>query len=114
MSRPVVPADCLYCGVCCHSRLDTYVRVTGDDWERLGGEAERVAHFIGHRAYLKMDQGRCASLRVERDTGRFFCTIYEVRPQTCRDLGRGSPECLGELAEKGERTVADGVMSGAE
>ncbi len=100
--RPV-PADCLYCGVCCHSQLDAYVRVTGEDWERLGDLADSAAHFIGHRAYLRMRDGRCASLRVESDTGRFFCTIYERRPQICRNLGRGSPECLGELAEKGAR-----------
>lgn len=98
-----VPADCLYCGVCCHSRLDAYVRVTGADWERLGDRAEEVAGFIGHRAYMKMVDGHCAALRVERDTGRFFCEVYENRPQICRDLGRGSPECLGELAEKRER-----------
>ncbi len=98
-----VPADCLTCGVCCFSNLDTYIRVSGEDWERLGADADRVAHFIGHRAYLRMERGRCASLRVERATGRYFCTIYEKRPQTCRDLGRGSPECLGELAEKGGR-----------
>lgn len=98
-----VPPDCLGCGVCCHSRLDTYVRVSGDDWERLGEQAESAAHFIGNRAYMRMRDGRCAALRVERDTGRFFCTLYERRPQICRDLGRGSPECRGELATKAAR-----------
>ena len=102
-ARSPVPADCLYCGVCCHSRLDTYIRVTGADWERMGDDAERLAHFIGNKAYMRMTDGHCAALRVERDTGRFFCTAYEKRPETCRALGRGSPECLGELAEKGER-----------
>lgn len=98
-----LPSDCLHCGVCCFSRLDAYIRVTGDDWERLGPAADRVARFIGNRAYMRMEAGRCAALRVERETGRYFCTIYAVRPQVCRDLGRGSPECLGELAEKGDR-----------
>ena len=32
----------------------------------------------------------------------FFCTIYERRPQVCRDLARGSPECDGERALKAE------------
>lgn len=103
--RPV-PPDCLYCGVCCHSHLDTYIRVSGDDWARLGDLADDAAHFIGNRAYMRMRDGHCASLRVERDTGRFFCTIYERRPRICRDLGRGSPACLGELAEKGGRPGA--------
>ena len=105
--NPAVPADCLTCGVCCFSRLEAYVRVTGEDWERLGDLAESHARFIGHRAYMRMESGRCAALRVERDTGRYFCTVYERRPQVCRDLGRGSPECLGELVNKSDRTAAD-------
>ncbi len=103
--RPV-PADCLTCGVCCFSRLDTYVRVTGEDWDRMGCDAETLAHFIGNKAYMRMSAGHCAALRVEPETGRFFCTAYEKRPETCRALGRGSPECLGELAEKGGRPGA--------
>jgi hypothetical protein len=82
------------------------VRVTGADWDRLGVEAERVAHFIGNRAYMRMNDGHCAALdvRVTADgTREFFCTVYEQRPQTCRDLNRGSPECEGELATKGMR-----------
>jgi hypothetical protein len=97
--------------------LDTYVRVTGADWERLGVEAERVAHFIGHRAYMRMKAGEaggagcCAALEVRADAagGReFFCTVYAARPQVCRDLARGSPECEGELALKGARVPAGG------
>jgi len=102
-------AACLRCGVCCFSRLDTYVRVSGPDWERLGPDAERVAHFIGHRAYLRMREGRCAALetRTGDDGGAVhFCTIYERRPQVCRDLARGSPGCEAELALKGDRPAA--------
>jgi Fe-S-cluster containining protein len=100
------PPDCQRCGVCCFSKLETYVRVTGDDWSRLGGDAERVAHFIGYRAYMRMEQGHCAALAVREDgEGRreFFCTVYALRPQTCRDLERGSPECAGEIELKGDR-----------
>ena len=105
LSIPIT--DCLRCGVCCHSNLDTYVRVTGADWDRLGVDAERVAHFIGNRAYMKMSAGgHCAALEVRADAaggGEFFCTVYEKRPQVCRDLARGSPECGGERASKGAR-----------
>jgi len=75
----------------------------GDDWTRFGGEAPRLAQFIGHRAYMRMRDGHCAALerRVAGDGGSdFFCTIYERRPQACRDLDRGSPQCQGELATK--------------
>lgn len=84
--------------------------MTGDDRSRLGGEAERVAHFIGHRAYMKMERGRCAALAVRESTDsarEFFCTVYAMRPQTCRDLGRGSPECAGEIAMKGLRLTTE-------
>jgi len=80
--------------------------VTGGDWSRLGAGAERVAHFIGHRAYMRMRDGHCAALalRAGADGAReFFCTIYADRPQTCRDLDRGSPQCEGEIAAKAGR-----------
>lgn len=105
---------CLRCGVCCFSRLDAYVRVTGDDWTRLGPEAERLAHFIGHRAYLRMTDGHCAALAIKPAADgsaarEYFCTIYERRPQTCRDLARGSPGCEAEIALKGDRPAAGGA-----
>lgn len=99
------PTDCLRCGVCCFSPSDRFVRVTGDDWARLGDAAERLAHFIGNHAYMKMAQGHCAALDVRpRSDGEteFFCTAYEIRPQVCRDLARGSPECEGERAKKSQ------------
>ena len=102
------PTDCLCCGVCCFSTLDTYVRVTGADWDRLGAETGRVAHFIGNRAYMRMRDGRCAALESHRmadEAGVFFCTVYEKRPQVCRDLARGSPECQGERDTKAERVA---------
>lgn len=82
------------------------MRVSGEDWTRLGADAERLAQFVGHRAYLRMRDGHCAALeaRVTADGVReFFCTVYERRPQVCRDLARGSPECEAERALKGGR-----------
>ena len=84
------------------------MRVDGADWSRLGADAERLAHFIGNRAYMRMHAGRCAALDIRVGaTGRreFFCTIYAQRPQVCRDLARGSPACEGELLAKGTRTA---------
>ncbi|WP_238991391.1 YkgJ family cysteine cluster protein [Rariglobus hedericola] len=101
--------DCLRCGVCCHSNLDTYVRVTGADWDRLGVDAERVAGFVGNRAYMRMEGGHCAALDVRttpEGAREFFCTVYERRPQLCRDLARGSPQCEGELLAKAARVQA--------
>jgi hypothetical protein len=85
------------------------VRVMGDDYERLGEAAEDLVHFVGNRAYMRLAEGHCAALRVEL-SGRFVCTVYETRPDACRDLERESPQCAGELFTKvgraSERLVA--------
>jgi hypothetical protein len=76
---------CQRCGACCFSPSETYVRLDGADWARLGPDAERVAHFIGNRAYLRIAGGGCMALAVSPDpeTGarRFFCTVYDRRPR---------------------------------
>ncbi|HYD85299.1 MAG TPA: YkgJ family cysteine cluster protein [Opitutus sp.] len=107
------PADCRRCGVCCFSRAEAYVRVTGEDWARLGEQAEAMAHFIGNRAFMRMAGGHCAALEVRRDAdgaADYFCGIYERRPQVCRDLARGSPECAGERETKAEGPGQCGVL----
>jgi Fe-S-cluster containining protein len=109
-------SDCLSCGTCCFSNLETYVRVSGDDYARLGDRAPELTVFVGNRAYMRMAGGRCAALWIDRPARRFVCTIYEARPEACRDLARGSPECLGEIATKGERPrlalLSDSARSG--
>jgi uncharacterized protein len=76
------------------------VRVSGDDYARLGGLAETAAEFQGHRCYMKMDNGHCAALTRDA-SGRYACGLYEVRPEPCRELERGSPACEAERARKG-------------
>ncbi|MGA7118746.1 MAG: YkgJ family cysteine cluster protein [Polyangiaceae bacterium] len=94
-----IPPPCLECGTCCFSNLETSVRVTGDDYARLGDAVDRFVHFVGNRAYMRLAHGHCAALRVELE-GRFVCTVYLSRPDACRDLERGSPHCQGELFTK--------------
>jgi hypothetical protein len=101
---PLVP-ECLACGVCCFSRLETYVSVTGDDHAHLGERADELVRFDGNRAYMRMVDGHCAALRVERSSGQLVCSAYDARPQTCRDLARGSVACLGEIATKRRRPL---------
>jgi len=95
--------ECLACGACCFSTLETYVSVTGNDYARLGDRAEELIWFEGNRAYMRMVDGHCGALRVDRGSGHFVCTVYETRPQTCRDLARSSRACLGEIATKHDR-----------
>jgi uncharacterized protein len=51
----------------------------------------------------RLDDGWCVAL--DRDTLR--CTIYEVRPQVCRDFATGSRECRAERDEW--RRAAQGI-----
>ncbi|MGH7436514.1 MAG: YkgJ family cysteine cluster protein [Polyangiaceae bacterium] len=95
--------ECLACGVCCFSRLETYVRVTGDDHARLGERVDELVRFEGNRAYMRMFDGHCAALRVEKTSGHLACSAYETRPQACRDLVRGSGACAGEIEGKRDR-----------
>ena len=97
--------SCLDCGACCFSSLTTYVRVTGDDHARMGNRADRFTHFIENRCYMLIDDGHCAALSIDRRTSQFRCAIYEHHPSICRDLKRGSPQCLFELSTKTDRSA---------
>ena len=97
--------ECLACGACCFSKLATYVRVTGDDHARLGELAEHVTVFEGNRCYMRMSEGHCAAL-VIAPSGEFRCSVYEHRPDVCRELARGSSACAAEREQKEPRTHA--------
>ena len=49
----------------------------------------------GHRFEILREGPRCAALKVasERPT-RYSCTIYENRPQPCRDFAANGRHCL--------------------
>jgi len=81
------------------------VRVTGDDHARLRERADDLVSWGGNRAYMRMTDGHCAALRLEPASGQSVCSVYETRPQTCRDLVRGLGACLGEIETKGERPL---------
>jgi Fe-S-cluster containining protein len=99
--------DCVRCGACCFSESDRHARVTGDDYERLGDAAAELVVFIGNQAFMRIERtgpaGRCAALVVDASSGTFLCSVYDRRPQVCRDLERGSPACEGERFAKGDR-----------
>jgi Fe-S-cluster containining protein len=96
-------SGCTSCGACCFSTLETYLRVTGEDYARLGDRAAELVAWRGNRAYMRMEDGRCAALRVDRAAGRFLCAVYDERPEICRALQPESRECEGERATKGDR-----------
>jgi Fe-S-cluster containining protein len=101
--------ECTRCGACCFSESERHARVTGDDYERLGdADAERLVHFIGNQAFMRIEGAngirRCAALVVDAASGTFLCSVYERRPEICRELERGSGSCAGERDAKLGRT----------
>jgi Fe-S-cluster containining protein len=88
VSLPEAEVSCLNCQACC-CRLevmlisdtgvpDRYIEV--DEW--------------GGRRMARLEDGWCAAL--DRDS--LSCTIYEQRPQICRDFKMGGAECISERA----------------
>gem|GEM_PF-255896 len=96
------PFDCQICGACCFSGTERYVRVTGDDYTRLGEHAERFVHFIGNQAFMRMEGSHCSALSVNPRTLEFSCVVYAARPTICRELGAGSAACRAERSAKAD------------
>ena len=97
--------ECLDCGTCCFSSLPEYLRVFGCDHDRMDDRARELTYFAGNRCFMRIEDGRCVALVIDPERRRFVCSIYEMRPDTCRSLERGSGACRGELATKAERPL---------
>jgi hypothetical protein len=103
------PEDCTQCGACCFSQEPDYLPVFEGDRARMSGEDPRLVEVLDGRAHMRMVEGRCAALRLERlerlerlgpATSRIVCAIYPVRPDVCRWLARGSGDCHAHRVEK--------------
>lgn len=97
--------ECTSCGACCFSQTPQYLRVFGHDYERLDDDAERLVHFIGNRAFLRLADGHCTALTVDPASARFSCSIYGRRPDVCRSIERGSGHCAAERAKKSDQAL---------
>lgn len=103
----VVIPECQDCGVCCFSLRPEHVRVWEIDRERMGEQlVERYTQLVDGIRYMRMTRGCCDALVVDPVHRRFACGIYEVRPDTCRGLQRGSSGCRDEIVQKHDRPVA--------
>ena len=90
-ARMPIPAEalpaCAGCGRCCHLVVEL----------RPGDEAVPPEFRVWHDGVACMDQrgdGACAAL----DPATALCTIYDRRPQTCRDFARGGELCRRAVA----------------
>jgi uncharacterized protein len=96
---------CVSCGVCCFSTLPEYVRVFGNDWDRMDDRARELTHFVGNRCYMRLEGGRCAALVIDPVARTFHCAIYDARPDCCRALERGGGGCRADRHEKADRPL---------
>lgn len=103
----VIIPECQDCGVCCFSLRPEHVRVWEIDRERMGEQlVERYTQLVDGIRYMGMSRGCCDALEVDPVHRRFACGIYEVRPDTCRGLQRGSSGCRDEIVQKRDRPMA--------
>jgi Fe-S-cluster containining protein len=66
--------------------------------ELRAGDAVPEDYIVEHDGVRCMDQrgdGACVALAP----GTNLCTIYEIRPQTCRDFNRGEKLCRQILGQ---------------
>lgn len=91
LPEPAPPADvpdCAGCGACCHLVVELRA---GDSVP-----ADLVVEHGGARCLDQRSDGACVAL----DPVTRLCSIYDRRPQTCRDFQRGTPLCLTALARR--------------
>lgn len=84
--------ECETCGACCREAFDT-VEIEADDpsVEALGTPPLRRREG---RIELRRIEGCCPLLEGDGSAEPFRCSRYAERPRTCRELERGSANCL--------------------
>ena len=92
------PVDCASCGACCR---EAYHSVTVSVRDPVVWKQPDLVERNGHRFEIRREGERCAALCDRRgDATRaareriFTCSIYEDRPQACRDFAAGGRHCL--------------------
>jgi Fe-S-cluster containining protein len=93
--------DCEQCGACCANPdrvpADGYVYLAADEGRQMKRLGLTVVHtggstFLGTRHRAGSDHPVCVALRG-RIGGSCRCTVYESRPQNCRQFEVGGSDC---------------------
>jgi uncharacterized protein len=99
--------DCRTCGACCYGD-EMWIHVMAVDDERLGADGLHhltvlTQHGRGYVARsMKMVGGRCIAFGERLGDGGCGCSIYEARPDICREFQVGSPDCLAARQRRGK------------
>jgi Fe-S-cluster containining protein len=110
------PVECSTCGACCR---EAYHSVTVSVRDPVVWKQPALVQRTGHRFEILREGSRCAALEDRRgvsdlhpgpgEPGRVFtCTIYEDRPQACRDFAAGGRHCLDARRRVGLSARAGG------
>ena len=85
--------DCLECGACC-VKEPLWVEVNRSDYRRLNNpEMLEPGDILPWAMKTKGGNGQCVAL--DGIVGqRVCCTVYENRPEICRQVERGSEICI--------------------
>jgi hypothetical protein len=97
-ARWEAPVDCATCGACCR---EAYHSVTVSVRDPVVWKQPALVERNGHRFEILREGPRCAALVDRRGANDpepgarlFTCSIYEDRPQACRDFAAGGRHCL--------------------
>jgi len=87
------PVDCHVCGACCR---EAYHSVTVSVRDPVVWKEPALIVREGHRFEIRREGERCAALKVGAPdaTPRYACTIYDNRPNPCREFAAGGRHCL--------------------
>ena len=80
----MMPENCTFCGLCC----TLTVRLSDHDIKRIEKTGRKREEFVvadsDGKPLLKRENGWCTFFRREEGVG--LCTIYENRPDNCREF----------------------------
>jgi hypothetical protein len=86
------PVDCQGCGACCR---EAYHSVTVSVRDPVVWREPTLIVRNGHRFEILREGARCAALAVTPDAKpHYACSIYDNRPQPCRDFAANGRHCL--------------------
>jgi len=87
------PVDCQLCGACCR---EAYHSVTVSVRDPVVWKEPALIVREGHRFEIRREGERCAALKVAVPgaTPRYACSIYDNRPNPCREFAAGGRHCL--------------------
>jgi Fe-S-cluster containining protein len=91
---------CLACGACCMSYRVSFYWAEAEARGLPAALTEQVTPFHACMAGTNARQPRCAALTGPAG-GPVACSVYEQRPEPCREVQVGDAKCLGARARHG-------------